>query len=242
MKKRLILVALSSALAAQQSVAKPQELGLSGSGEAGYSNTTGNTDTEALFASLKSSYTQKTYKLKALIEAQNKKENNIRTQERYVGDFQGNKFFSDYQDAYGFGQFRAENDRFAAINLTTYLLVGLGYNFIQEKDLILTAEAGIGNQSTDYISESTDKDFSQTIGKLYGNFEYGFNPNVRFLQDAAAYAGERQTHYETNTGLKVKLNGHLSMKATFKYRFNDNPADGKKKEDTETLITLVYDF
>jgi len=48
--------------------------------------------------------------------------------------------------------------------------------------------------------------------------------------------------YETNTGLKVKLNGSLSLKANYKIRYNDTPAVGSVNKDTETFLTLIYDF
>lgn len=243
-KQTLALLTLSSLFSANQVMAAEAKTdkGLHGSGEAGYSETTGNTNTEALYASLKLDYTQDMYKVKAKIDASNKKEDGNRTEERYVGDLQGNLYFSDYQKAYGFGQFRAENNRFEDIELNTYTLVGLGYNFIKEQDLVLTGEAGIGNQTQDYTKDSGEDDFSQLIGKLYGNFEYGFNANVRFLQNLTVFTGEMQTKYESNTGLKVKLNGNLNLKLNYQYRHNDNPATGKKKDDTETMLTLMYDF
>lgn len=242
MNLKITLLAVVAALHSAHVMAEDAPKKFSGSGEAGYNNTTGNTVSESLYAGLKFNYTETSYKVKSLIEANNKTENNVRTQERYVGDFQGNLYFSDYQAAYGFGQFRAENDRFASIDLNTYLIAGLGYQFFKEKNLVLSAEAGIGNQTEDYTTDTTSEDFSQAIAKLTGNFEYGFNANVRFLQDLSVFTGEKQSKYESNTGLRVALADNLSMKATFKYRYNSDPAEGSVKEDTETLVTLIYDF
>lgn len=241
MKKAILATAVASLLASSAALAEDKN-GLSGSGEAGFSNSTGNTETEALYAKLSLDYTQTAYKVKGLIEADNKKESGIQTRERYVGDFQADLFFSSYPNAYGFGQIRGENDRFASIDLNSYVIAGLGYNFYKEDNLVLSAEAGVGNQSETYTSSSPSEDFSQVIGKLYGNFEYGFNANVRFLQDLAIFTGDKQTRYETNTGLSVKLSDNLNMKASYKYRHNDTPAAGKEKVDTETLLTLIYNF
>lgn len=243
MKHKLSFLAVITAL--YSSVGYTEDIDIkpfTGSGEAGYNNTTGNTISESIYAGLKFEHTQSSYKLKGLLEANNKTESHIRTQERYVGDLQGNLYFSDYQKAYGFGQFRLENDRFASIGLNSYLIAGLGYQFFKEKALVLSAEAGLGNQTEDYTANTTNTDFSQVIAKLTGDFEYALNPFVRFMQDVSVFTGEKQTKYETNTGIKVNLADNLNMKATYKYRSNSKPASGKQKEDTETLVTLIYDF
>lgn len=220
---------------------KPKK-GLSGAGEAGYSESTGNTNEEAAFAALKLDYLQDSYKLKGLVEVNTKKEDGVQTKERYVGDFQGNLYFSDYQKAYGFGQTRWEKDKFEDIDLNSYYIAGLGYNFYNEKDIVLAAEAGAGYQNNDYVANSEEKDFDQGIVKLYGNFEYQINEYVRFLQDLSGYYGQKQAKFESNTAFKIALASNLGLKASYKYRHNTAPAEGKVKDDTETLFTLIYNF
>ena len=239
MKLKKIVMATAIIMSSSVAMADEAKTGLSGAGEAGYSNTTGNTVSESLFAGIKLDYLQADYKVKGLIEANNKKESGVQTAERYVGDFQADLFFSDNQKMYGFGQARWENDRFADLDLSSYYIGGLGYNYFNEKDIVLTVEAGLGYQNVNYM---TAKDFDQGVGKLYGNFEYAINANVRFLQDVTEYYGSDQAKFESNTGVKVKLADSLSMKASYKYRHNSDPAAGKKKEDTETLLSVMYDF
>lgn len=218
------------------------KMGLSGSGEAGFTSTTGNTQTESLVAALKTEYRQKMYKAKGLLEAANKNESGTKTQERYVADIQLDRYVTDMPNTYGFLQARYENDRFENIDLNSYYFLGLGHEFFNTDITLLSLEAGLGYQNNDYSSASTTKDFDQTSGKLAVNFEYQINANVRFLQDGNVYTGGDQTKTETNTGVKVKLSDALNMKASYKYRHNSMPDAGSKKEDTETQITIVYDF
>lgn len=234
-----IFLAATSLTAQAEEEAKK---GLSGSGEAGFSSSTGNTNEEAAYAALKLNYIQETYKLKGLIEANNKKEDSIQTKERYVGDFQGDLFFSDYQKAYGFGQARWEHDKFEAIELNSYYIAGLGYNFFNTEKMILAAEAGAGYQKNDFTNESDNSDLDQGIVKLFANFEYQLNDNIRFLQDLNEFYGQKQAKFESNTSFQVALASNLNLKATYKYRHNTAPADGKVKDDTETLFTLIYNF
>ncbi|MDX1796659.1 MAG: DUF481 domain-containing protein, partial [Hydrogenovibrio sp.] len=203
-----LFIAMTTLCASTGYAADP-EYGLSGSGEAGYSGSTGNTVEESLSASIKLKYLQKYYEVNGLLEANNKTENHIQTQERYVGDLQSNFFFSSYQKAYSFAQGRWENDRFANIDLNSYYIAGLGYNLYKEKNLVLAFEAGLGYQNMNYSPGSPTGDFDQKIGKASAKFEYGFSPNVRFLQDLSEFYGERQANFESNSAIKVKLNGHL---------------------------------
>lgn len=243
MKKKVLLIALTSTLGTLPVFAAEEaKQGLSGSGEAGYTNTSGNVVSESMFAALSADYKQTDYRVKGLVEAKNKSENKVATEERYVGEIQTDWFLNQYPQAYGFGQIRLENDRFVDIDLTTYVLAGIGYSFFDEKNLVLGTELGLGRQSTNYSNKSGQEDLNQTIVKGSANFEYGFNDQVRFLQDVAIYSGSDQMQYETNTGLKVKLNGSLSFKANYKIRYNDTPAAGSVKDDTETMLTLIYDF
>lgn len=220
----------------------PKKYGTSGAGELGLSNSTGNTPSSSIYASVRLKYLQKMYQLKSLIEANNKSEDGVRTKERYVGDFQGNLFFSDYQKAYGFGQTRWESDRFSDIDLNSYYIAGLGYQFLNSDKTKLSGELGLGYQSQNYTEKSGVKDFEQAIAKASAKFSHSLNANVRFFQGLTEYYGEKQSNFESNTGLKIKLNVSLNMKVSYKYRYNSAPAAGKVKEDTETLVTMIYDF
>lgn len=229
-------------LASTAAIADTKKYGTSGSGEVGLSNSTGNTPSSSIFSSIRLKYQQKMYQIKSLLEANNKSENGVRTKERYVADLQGNLFFSEYQKAYGFGQTRWESDRFSDIDLNSYYIAGLGYQFIDNDKAKLSGEIGLGYQNQNYTVKSGIKDFEQAIGKFSGKFGYSINQNVRFFQGVTEYYGEKQSNLETNTGLKVKLADHLNMKVSYKYRYNSAPAAGKLKEDTETLLTMIYDF
>lgn len=242
MKFLIALFAASLTFLSFAASAEDKKTGLSGTGEAGFNSSTGNTDEENLYAGLTLNYLQKMYEIKGLIEANSKKENDIQTKERYVGDFQGNLFFADTQKMYGFGQARWENDRFENIDLNSYYLAGLGYKFFNTDKMILLAEAGLGYQKNDYRPRTGNEDFEQGIAKLYALFEYQINDNVRFTQDLNEFYGQKQAKFESNTGLKVKLAANLNLGANYKYRYNTVPAEGKLKEDTETQFTLIYDF
>lgn len=215
------------------------EKGLQGSGELGYANTSGNTDSTSIYGALKLNYIQQVYEVKSAFEINNKSEDGQQTQERYVGELQYNRFYATDKSFYSFGQARLERDQFADLELDSLATVGVGKTLLKDANMQLSAEAGVGYQYTDF---TTAEDTDQAIMRAKGDFFYLFNEHVKFTQDAIVYAGGEQVKLETNTGLKVKLNGNLSMKLAYQYRSNSDPAPGVKKVDTQTLATLMYDF
>lgn len=238
LKKHTVL--LSAALFSVSVSALAQEKnGLQGSGELGYTNTTGNTESTALHGAVKLDYIQQVYEFKSAFTVSNKTEDGDQTEERYVADLQYNRFYEVDKNYYSFVQARFEQDKFADIDLDSLFTVGLGKTFIKDGKALLKGEAGIGYQTTEYI---VGEDVSQAIGRLKGDFSYKFNEQVTFTQDAVLYAGGEQTKIETNTGIRVKMADNLSLKAAYQYRSNSDPGPGIKKEDTQTILTVMYDF
>lgn len=229
-------------LAGTSAVFAADKNGLTGTGEAAFSKSSGNTDEEKIYASLKLNYAQTAYKIKGLLEADSAKTGSTQTKERYVADFQGDKAFPTMPKLYGFGQIRFENDRFQAIDLSSSYLAGLGYKFITEKDMTLTGEVGLGYQSINYNDDTSTEDFDQAITKLKADFTYQINESVNFAQDVIVIAGADQRKTEANTSLGVKMSTALSLKATYKIRHNNTPATGQENIDTDLVLGVIYDF
>ena len=244
MKKQTLSAAIAATilLTNSQVTFAEDKPGFSGSGEASFSNSTGNTKTEALYAALKTNYKQDSYKLEGLLEANNDKQDGIQTKERYVADVQADVLLPDYPKAYGFGQVRLENDRFESVDLSSYYVIGGGYQFFDEKTTSLSAEAGLGYHQVNYSSKSSTKDIGQGVLKLKANYTYQINDTTKFTQDASEYYGSKQAKFESNSAITVQMMKALSLKATYKFRHNNAPSDGKDNVDTEFVIGVIYNF
>lgn len=215
--------------------------GISGSGELGFSDSTGNTVNTSFYGALKLKYTQQNYTLKSLIEGNYKSEDGTQTEERYIVDLQGNRYYNAEKSYYSFVGARFEKNKFADIDLDSTFSIGLGKSLYKTKDTLLNGEIGLGYQNTDYSTAGTKSD-SQTVGIAKLDFSHKINEQVKFTQDLSVTSGENSTKLESNTGFKVKVAEKMNLKATYKYRHNDNPAEGTKKTDTQTMLTLIYDF
>ena len=227
-----LLATLSSPIAMAQ---------FSGSGELGYSNNTGNTENSALYAALKMKYEQEKYLLKSLIESSYKSENGDETEERYLLDLQADYFYSPDKSIYSFAGARFEQNKFEDIDLDSTFSLGLGNKFVKTEKTEITGEVAIGYQNTDFITKGIDSD-SQTVGIAKLIASHQLNQQVSLLQDLSITTGAERTKFESNTGVKVKVSDKANLKLSYKYRNNDNPADGAKETDTQTLVTLTYDF
>jgi len=214
----------------------------SGSGEAGYSSNSGNTVNEAFYVALKLKYQKALSEVKAKVDVNYKTEQNIKTQERYVGDVQLNNFFSNKKKAYLFGQVRLVSDVFDETDLESNLIAGVGYLYKRPKKLKFVIELGAGDYNVRYTKVSGRKAYNSGLIKVFSKFEYQLNPQVAFEQDVFKYFITSSGNFESNTGFKVKLSQKVHLKLAYQYRYHNASDIGEKKVDTQTRLTFIYDF
>ncbi|GKT12344.1 MAG: putative salt-induced outer membrane protein [Thiomicrorhabdus sp.] len=217
-------------------------MGFNGNGEAGFSDSTGNTISTSFYSALKLNYNQKHNELKSIFELNYKSENSVQTQERYLIDLQNNRYYNAEHSYFSYIGGQLEKSRFEGIELNSTLSLGLGKSIIKNSDTNLIGEVGIGQNSTRYTQGSGGNTNNQTIARAKLNFNHQINAQVTFLQDLTYLTGNDQSKIESNTGFKIKVADQMNLKASYKYRHNDNPATGVEKTDTQTALTLIYDF
>ncbi|BBP45916.1 salt-induced outer membrane protein [Thiosulfatimonas sediminis] len=216
--------------------------GLKGSGELGYSDTSGNTESTSLYASLKLTYNLDAWEIKSLLEANYQEESQVQTQERYLFDLQGNRYYNASRSYYSFAGARLEKSKFEGIALDSTLTAGLGKTLYKTDATKLTAELGAGYQNIEYTATFGNGSEDQLIGRVKADLAHKFNENVDFGQDLTTTLSDNNTKIEANSALKVKLAEKMRLSAGFKYRYNSDPATGARKVDKQTLLTLVFDF
>jgi len=242
MKRIAINALLSTSLMSAFATQAGAETKFDGSGEFGYTNNNGTTESSNLYSALNFSLSRDKDELATKIEANQQSENNITTQERYLLDLQYNRYYSDDKDFYSFVAGNFVKSVFESIELDSIYSLGLGRTLYKTDDMALKGEAGLGYQVTNYTAAANQPDDKQSVATLKLDFSYTINESVDFEQDLEVNHGSELTKTETNTAVKVKLGEQLRLKAGFKYRHNTKPADDAKKTDTQTLLTLVYDF
>lgn len=249
MKIKTLFIILLITLTAGMANAE-EEKSLSGAGEAGLLMTSGNSETDSVNAKVGLKYEKDhllgEVNLAALYSSETTEitdENNITREEDKVSAEKYNysaKIGYKFSDAdYVFLNGDYEDDRFSGYDYKTTYSVGYGRKIIDSDTIKFDVEIGPGYRYDVLEGGSTEED---AILRGYAMFNYKFSEAVSFQQDVTVVTGSDNTNTKSITALTTKIVGALGMKVAFKVDNNtDVPAD-KEKTDTETALTLVYDF
>lgn len=149
---------------------------------------------------------------------------------------------SDYKlDAmnYVVGTLRYEKDRFSGFTYRVSESIGYGHRFINSPTVILETEAGVGGRHTKFLDGTHD---DEGIIRLAGKYVWKFSPTSEFREEAFTEIGRTNTHTESETSLKVKINAQLAMKLSVLVKHDSTVPVGLVKTDTLSSVNLVYDF
>jgi putative salt-induced outer membrane protein YdiY len=222
-----------------------EEKSLSGTGEAGLLMTSGNSETDSVNAKVGLKYEKEHFlgeiNLAALYssektEIDGKNQDKVSAEKYNYSAKLGYKF---NEANYIFINGDYEDDRFSGYDYKTTYSVGYGRKVINSDTIKFDIEIGPGYRYDVLEGGSTE---DQAILRGYAMFNYTFSESVSFQQDVTVVTGSDNTNTKSISALKTKIIGALGMKVAFKVDNNSDVPAGKDKTDTETVLTLVYDF
>ncbi len=141
--------------------------------------------------------------------------------------------------AYIFGIFQYEADRFSGFDSRFAETIGIGYRLIKTDRFIFDVEAGPGARQTKFTDGTSENEFAAT-GRTH--FEWIISDSSSFIHDFLYVWGSSQQTIDTTAALKMRINGALSARLSYNYRYNTDVPIGNVKTDTVTRAALVYDF
>lgn len=211
--------------------------GWSGQGEAGVGFTNGNSDTTSAVAtiSLKKDGIRLRHNVSALADYQ--RNNGVTTREKYLLGYKLDYKFNDRMYAWGLGQW--DRDRFGGFSRRLTESAGVGYRVIMSDVQTWDVEAGVALQQIKFTNGKSDNQVGGRLASFYG---IQLSDNLKFTNDTIAIIGSTNTSLSDIAALTAKLSGALSARVAFGWQRESNPPAGKKKVDTFTRATLVYDF
>lgn len=163
-----------------------------------------------------------------------------RTGENYRTDLRLDYEFT--QRAYSFGLAAWMRDRFAELNNRYYTGLGAGYRILTGPKHKWLAEAGV-NYTLEEFTDKTDEGFPSA--RTFTQYSYSFTKKNVFSV-WAEYLPDLQdsTNYNVNAeaALISALNGFLSLKGSYLFQFDNNPAPGATETDTIISLTLVLNL
>lgn len=244
MKHRMLIIVVMMILAAGLAYAE-EEKAWKGSGEIGFLQTTGNSETESL--KLKSGFSyEKGHLLGELnlgalysseeTEVDGVKEDNT-SAEKYTADAKTGYKLTEVD--YLFLRADYEDDRFSGYDYRTNYAVGYGRKLINSDTVKLVMEIGPGYR---YDRQDDGTLENEAVARGYAMFSYNFFETTAFQQDLTVLAGSDNTTTKSVSALKAQIVGALAMKASYTLNHNAHVPEDKNKTDRETALTLVYGF
>ncbi|WDE12792.1 DUF481 domain-containing protein [Thalassomonas haliotis] len=251
-----LIVLLAAAPLAAQEAKKTWAI----SSELGIILTSGNTESSTLKGAITAKQElerwRNEYKLETLykkdeVSQDDGSKDNKRTSERYFASVQGNYKLNE-EHSYLFIYGSHLSDYFGAYRNESVFSVGYGQRLLKGKNYSLDGEIGPGYKYFEYAKDSAalDSDGDLLAGSTDGemialgklNFNWDINEFVGFRQSLALEHGSTNTKSRLETELVSKLSDAMQMKLGFYITHNSDVADDKENTDTETLVTLIYNF
>ena len=144
---------------------------------------------------------------------------------------------------YFFGIVDYEKDKPGNLESSTRQLIGVGHKIYSNASGFLSAEAGVGNKSTQLVIGQDQNGGTAYLGANYLN---RFNDNVTFNADARADIGSDNTYTEIGLGLAFKLSQRMAVKLSHQTRANSDirneTLESPSSSDGATTVNLVVDL
>ena len=208
---------------------------------AGYSSSSGNTDTKKLYLDTEvvARTLQNRYTLGA--HATRSEDSGVETESNWLGYMKYDHFLTKKWYASANGNF--ENDKFKDIRLRSTLGLGTGYQFLESPRANLSLEGGLNYVDTDFYA-GVDDDYPAARWAV--KFDHLlFNTQLQFFHAHEVYVGldnVSKTFLRSQTGLRVPLYKNLNATAQYNVDWDNNPTAGRVKTDKTALLTLGYSW
>ncbi|MEZ5489349.1 MAG: DUF481 domain-containing protein [Gammaproteobacteria bacterium] len=132
-----------------------------------------------------------------------------------------------------------EADRFNGYDFQTDLSATYGHNWLTNIDnMTLSTEVGPGYR----VSEGEEENLNEFMIRAAADYEWGISETASFYQDLAFEFGQDTSIYRSESGIETEVMENISMRFSINIRHQTEVPAGRKKTDTQTAVTLVWNF
>ena len=233
------LLLLTSSAYAQDDDAEAVVDPWDGSGEFGFVNTTGNTETVALNMKLNFVRTGRRWRHRFTGTALNTSEDGATDNERYTVEIQSDRKLQE--KSWLFGAFRWDADKFGSYDPQVSLTAGYGYMLMKSEKHELKGEIGAGYKKLTETESGLST--SEAIARFLVDDWWQMFKTTKWTNRLLVEAGSSNTFTQFNTGLAVAMTDKFAVKLGFEARNNTKiPPGDSEHTDTITSVNLVYNF
>lgn len=218
-------------------------------GEFGVLATTGNTDGTSLSSNLnvRQNLTNwfnnfnANFLYKQNRREENSDEKNVTIAQRLSFSSQTDyKLKKDNARLFFYGEY--EDDRFNAYQYQAAVAVGYTDQLWGSETDEFRYSIGPGYALSRLNSEEEGQEQSGVIMRAAIEYEKKLNETATFRQFVSTEADSEFSRSVSETSLAAKINGSLAMKVSLHMTHNKSPDNNGKSLDTQTAVTLVYNF
>ena len=169
------------------------------------------------------------------------------TREQFLARYEPNVNIAKNLFVYALAQY--ERDRFQGFLGRYALSGGLGYEAIKQEDIELSLKAGPAWRATRFVDGREENRIAGLVGLDFG---WSITDTLKLTQTANAVAetgasavaiiDSRNTSIDLVTGLDAAISRSLKARLSYSVEYDSNPPPGAVGTDTQSRVTLIYDF
>jgi putative salt-induced outer membrane protein len=218
----------------------------SGNAQFAYAGTSGNTDTSSLGGSLELDYKPLPWTIVLTAAYLRGSTDGILTAESFAGGLRGIRDLTPRLDVFVEGLYY--RNTFAGIDSRYGANTGVGYKIVNEKNLLLRVEAGVGYVHEDFLIQPSDDYATVRPGLL---FKWKFSKSAELSEEFAWTDDLSDTtnwFLRSTTAVMADLTSVFALKASFTYLYDNVPAlkvppsTFYEKTDRISAVSLVAKF
>lgn len=232
-----LMTAFESAVAQEHAPPLTQPRPWQGQGEFGYVRTSGNTDTSTIGAKLAVEHQRRLWRHAGRLEALSSTNQDVLIAERYFLNFKSD--FALEERNYLAVILEYENERSTAYDYRTSYTFAYGHKFVFRPDLLVNGELGVGDRRG-RLETGAKQD--ETTLRTAVSVKWSISDTASLTEEFSIVTGEDDTVTRTITGLTSRINGHLATKLSYLAKRTTQNVSEVHAMDTETTMTLVYNF
>ena len=227
----LTALAFSSTLLAQQTS------DLSTQVELGAIYTSGNTEDQNVKYKVTMDWLRNDWEYQLSTEGFRSSKNDVLAAQRLYHIARGQRNITD--DSYWVARAAYEDDRFSGYDYQADATVSYGRSFLQNvSNMSLKGDFGVGYRR----SESSAEDFSEGIIRISGEYEWEVSDTASFIQKLSSESGKETTIFRSESGIQSEIMENLALRFSVKVKHQTDVPPMREKTDTETAVTLVWNF
>lgn len=234
MKIILLLSIIANSFISWNSYAEP----VTGKGELGFSNFSGNSNSQNLKLSLNLDHVigQWEHGLD-IIAIKNTNEGELEA-ESYTGDFKSDYFYK--QQSYIFGAVRYEEDHFSSFNYQSSLSLGVGTRVIESDRVNLDLSLGLGIKK--FKEQNNNNSKNEPFVRFGTEYLFQITDNTQFTEELLIELSEDNTKANSISSLYVYISDEIALKLSLSIKHNSTTSSDIEKTDTQSTASVSYTF